>query len=145
MYIIFLISAQNTDEAVLTSNHNPCFEQKYEKSIRNFICKVPVFVVKFSMYLNRRVFVMHAYICMPHYIHLLKTVYWQIFFFFFFFLGFCLDHQRRQYQATTKYKRFTVLLSTYMYFCFFRVNTISMLIVANYSRNQNTLCGKLYT
>ena len=35
VYIIFLISAQNIDcgytEAVLTSTHNLCFEQKYEK------------------------------------------------------------------------------------------------------------------
>ena len=35
VYIIFLISAQNIDcghvaEAVLTSTHNLCFEQKYE-------------------------------------------------------------------------------------------------------------------
>ena len=30
VYIIFLISAQNI-EAVLTSTHNLCFEQKYEK------------------------------------------------------------------------------------------------------------------
>ena len=32
VYIIFLISAQNIDlVAVLTSTHNQCFEQKYEK------------------------------------------------------------------------------------------------------------------
>ena len=38
VYIIFLISAQNLDfgynrlcEAVLTSTHNLCFDQKYEK------------------------------------------------------------------------------------------------------------------
>ena len=30
VYIIFLISAQN-NEAVLTSTHNLCFEQKYDK------------------------------------------------------------------------------------------------------------------
>ena len=40
-------------EAVLTSTHNLCFEQKYEK-YQNFY----VLVVKFSIYLNRRVFVM---------------------------------------------------------------------------------------
>ena len=57
VYIIFLIST--LDEAVLTSTHNLCFEQKYEKKIRvfylkNFIC----LEVKFSIYLNRCVFVM---------------------------------------------------------------------------------------
>ena len=45
-------------EAVLTSTHNLCFEQKYEK-YRNFVSEnFPVLVVKFSIYLNRRVFVM---------------------------------------------------------------------------------------
>ena len=47
VYIIFLISAQNIDcgyslerlsEAVLTSIHNLCFEQKYEKYL-NFYLK----------------------------------------------------------------------------------------------------------
>ena len=46
VYIIFLTSAQNIDcgyllelprEAVLTSTHNLCFEQKYEKNIGLFI------------------------------------------------------------------------------------------------------------
>ena len=47
VYIIFLISAQNIDcgysleppriEAVLTSTHNLCFEQKFEKYQRFFI------------------------------------------------------------------------------------------------------------
>ena len=31
VYLIFLISAQNIVEAVLTSTHNLCFEQKHEK------------------------------------------------------------------------------------------------------------------
>ena len=31
VYIIFIISAQKHSEAVLTSTHNLCFEQKYEK------------------------------------------------------------------------------------------------------------------
>ena len=66
VYIIFLISAQKhrlwvlvrTAEAVLTSTHNLCFEQKYEK-YQNFLSKNFQFlVVKFSIYLNRRVFVM---------------------------------------------------------------------------------------
>ena len=47
-------------EAVLTSTHNLCFEQKYEKyqfflSIFFSFCFLEV---KFSIYLNRRVFVM---------------------------------------------------------------------------------------
>ena len=40
-------------EAVLTSTHNLCFEQKYE-----IYQKLLVLVVKFSIYLHRRVFVM---------------------------------------------------------------------------------------
>ena len=40
------------------STHNPCFEQKYEK-YQNFLSKNFHFlVVKFSVYLNRHVFVM---------------------------------------------------------------------------------------
>ena len=40
------------------STHNLCFEQKYEK-YQNFLSeKLPFLVVKFSVYLNRRVFVM---------------------------------------------------------------------------------------
>ena len=65
VYIIFLISAQKhklwllvRTASVLTSNHNPCFEQKYEKyqsfSSENF----QFLEVKFSICLNRRVFVM---------------------------------------------------------------------------------------
>ena len=51
------------DEAVLTSTHNLCFEQKYEK-YQNFLSENFRFlVVKFSVYLNRRVFVMIVYIC----------------------------------------------------------------------------------
>ena len=45
-------------EAVLTGTHNLCFEQKYEK-YQNFLSEnFPFLVVKFSVYLNRRVFVM---------------------------------------------------------------------------------------
>ena len=64
--IIFLISAQKyrlwvlvrTAEAVLMSTHNLCFEQKYEK-YQNFLSEIFHFlVVKFSLYLNRDVFVM---------------------------------------------------------------------------------------
>ena len=68
IYIIILISAQkhrlwvltstHNYEAVLTSTHNLCFEQKYEKyqsfSSENF----QFLEMKFSIYLNRRVFVM---------------------------------------------------------------------------------------
>ena len=40
------------------STHNLCFEQKYEK-YQNFYLKIFFFlVVKFSIYLNRHVFVM---------------------------------------------------------------------------------------
>ena len=45
-------------EAVLTSAHNPCFEQKYE-IYQSFLSENFQFLkVKFSIYLNRRVFVM---------------------------------------------------------------------------------------
>ena len=51
VYIIFLIS-------VLTSTHNLCFVQKYEK-YQNFLSENFHFLmVKFSVYLNRHVFVM---------------------------------------------------------------------------------------
>ena len=44
------------------STHNLCFEQKYEK-YQNFLSeKFPFLGVKFSIYLNRRVFVMASYI-----------------------------------------------------------------------------------
>ena len=52
-------------EAVLTSTHNLCFEQKYEK-YQNFYVKIFIFlVVKFSVYLNRHVFVMRFAIYKP--------------------------------------------------------------------------------
>ena len=45
-------------EAVLTSTNNVCFEQKYEK-YQNFLSEnFHYLVVKFSVYLNRHVFVM---------------------------------------------------------------------------------------
>ena len=47
-------------EAVLTSTHNLCFEQEYGK-YENFLSEnFHFFVVKFLIYLNRRVFVMHV-------------------------------------------------------------------------------------
>ena len=55
LYIIFLISG----EAVLTSTHNLCFVQKYEKISEFFLSENFQFLeIKFSIYLNRRVFVM---------------------------------------------------------------------------------------
>ena len=79
VYIIVHIFAQNyrlwvlfkvaSNEAVLTSTHNLCFEQKYEKypSFWVFFFFLFFFLsatfqfleVKFSTYLNRRVFVMY--------------------------------------------------------------------------------------
>ena len=45
-------------EAVLTSTHNLCVEQKYEK-YQSFLSENFQFLeVKFSVYLNRHVFVM---------------------------------------------------------------------------------------
>ena len=65
VYIIFLISAQKhrlwvlvRTASVLTSTHNLCFEQKYEKYQNFLIENFHFFVVKFSVYLNRHVFVM---------------------------------------------------------------------------------------
>ena len=45
-------------EAVLTSTHNLCFEQKYAKYQSFLFEKFQFLEVKFSIYLNRRVFVM---------------------------------------------------------------------------------------
>ena len=68
VYIIFLISAQKhrlwVDEAVLTSTHNMCFEQIYEK-YQKFLSENFHFLVgKFSVYLNRYVFVMLRPVCL---------------------------------------------------------------------------------
>ena len=66
VYIIFLISAQKhrlwvLGEAVLTSTHNLYFEHNYAK-YHNFYQKIFSFLeVKFSTYLNRRVFVMQLF------------------------------------------------------------------------------------
>ena len=48
-------------EAVLTSTHNLCFEQKYEKYLSFLAENFQFLVVKFSIHLNRRVFVMFNY------------------------------------------------------------------------------------
>ena len=45
---------------VLTSTHNLCFEQKYEAYQNNLSEFFHFWVVKFSGYLNRHVFVMHS-------------------------------------------------------------------------------------
>ena len=46
------------DEVVLTGTHNLCFDQKYGKYQKFLSENFHFFVVKFSVYLNRRVFVM---------------------------------------------------------------------------------------
>ena len=52
------IRSNRLAEAVLTSTHNLCFEQKYEK-YPIFLSENFMFLeVKCSIYLNRRVFVM---------------------------------------------------------------------------------------
>ena len=51
------IRSNRLAEAVRTSTHNLCFEQNYEK-YQNFYLKFFNFLVKVSIYLNRRVFVM---------------------------------------------------------------------------------------
>ena len=56
-------------KAVLTSTHNLCFEQIYEK-YQNFLSEIfHILEVKFSVYLNRHVFVMkNVYViyCLPN-------------------------------------------------------------------------------
>ena len=61
VYIIFLIFANKHRLWVLTSIHSLCFEQKYKKKCQKFYLKTFQFfwVVKFSIYLNRLVFVMN--------------------------------------------------------------------------------------
>ena len=43
------------------STHNLCFEQKYEKYQKCLSKNFPFLAVKFSIYLNRHVFVMIQY------------------------------------------------------------------------------------
>ena len=55
------ISTAPLVEAVLTSTHNICFQQKYEK-YQNFLSENFHFLmVKSSIYLNRHVFVMYVF------------------------------------------------------------------------------------
>ena len=54
-----MVSRENhLAEAVLTSTHNLCFEQEYEKYQKFLSENFAFLVVKFSICLNRRVFVM---------------------------------------------------------------------------------------
>ena len=46
-------------EAVLTSTHNLCFEQRFSFFFFFFYLGFHFLMVKFSIYLNKRVFVMH--------------------------------------------------------------------------------------
>ena len=64
-------------KAVLTSTHNLCFEQKYVK-YQNFLSKNFHFLmVKFSVYLNRRVFVMSLSVYILR-VNIFVTIYmWQ--------------------------------------------------------------------
>ena len=61
-----------SSRTVLMSTHNLCFEQKYEKYQIFLSENFPFLVVKFSLYLNRRVFVMFGSVA-----------------FFFFFFSIC--------------------------------------------------------
>ena len=75
-YTLFLVLLKNIDcgyslepprRGVLTSTHNLCFELKYEKHISVFLFfflseNFRFLEVKFSIYLNRRVFVMGSLI-----------------------------------------------------------------------------------
>ena len=45
-------------DAVLTNTNNLCFEQKYEKISESLSENFQFLLVKFSIYLNRRIFVM---------------------------------------------------------------------------------------
>ena len=69
VYIIFLVLLKNIDcgysldrlvEMVLTSTYNLCFEQKYEKYQIFLTESFHFLVVKFSVYVNRHVFVMRS-------------------------------------------------------------------------------------
>ena len=68
------------EEAVLTSTHNLCFEQKYEKHQTLLSENFQFLLVKFSIYLNRRVFVMK-----PHF-YIVKLGFTVVYIIFFLFL-----------------------------------------------------------
>ena len=58
LLVLVRIASASEAEAVLTRTHNLYFEQKYEKYQRFLSEKFQFLEVKFSIYLNRRVFVM---------------------------------------------------------------------------------------
>ena len=68
-------------EAILTSTHNRCFEQKYEE-YQIFYLKIFLFlVIKFSVYLNRHVSVMILAVCYSSTIvlNMFRKSYWHVF------------------------------------------------------------------
>ena len=73
VYINFLIFAQNID-CGHSSTNNLCFEQKHKK-YQIFYLKIFIFLmVKFSMYLNRRVFVMFPKDRLYHFMQIEETI-----------------------------------------------------------------------
>ena len=71
---LFLISAQNISEAVLTSTHNLIFVQKYEKYLSFLSENFQFLEMKFYMYLNRGVFVMVECICQKVHFFMLQLI-----------------------------------------------------------------------
>ena len=72
LYIIFLISAQNIEcgyslEPPRPSTHILCFEQKYEKYPTFLSENFYILMVRFSVYLNRHVFVMYSMVLSTSY------------------------------------------------------------------------------
>ena len=61
-------------EAVLTSTHNLCFEQKYENISEVLSENFQFLEVKFSIYLNRRVFVLTIWL--PGVVPITHFLYW---------------------------------------------------------------------
>ena len=76
---------------VLTSTHNLCLEQKYEKLSKFLSGNFQFLEVKFYIYLNRRVFVMSGKFVriLTLLRHLSENIFFFFFFFFFFFVLFC--------------------------------------------------------
>ena len=64
LFFLFLLKNIDWGEAVLTSTHNQCFEEKYEIYQSFFIRKNSffLFLVKFSIYLNRHVVPFSRYV-----------------------------------------------------------------------------------
>ena len=59
--IVFLTLLKNIDCGYSLGSHNPYFEQKYETYQRFLSESFQILEVKFSIYLNRRVFVMSTF------------------------------------------------------------------------------------